>query len=303
MDITKNFKIPRGLKYLLISIPFVVLTFMFAYVPLFGWILSLTDFKPGMTLTHLHFVGFINFVKLYNQRNDIVRVLRNTLAMSGLGLLTSPLPIVFAILLNELQFIKLKKFIQTITTLPNFISWIVIFGFAFSLFSNNGLINSVLNGLGLYRSPTGIIGDVNHVWMFQLCLQLWKTLGWSSIIYLAAITGIETELYEAARVDGANKFRCIWHITLPGIIPTFFVLFILGISNILNNGFDQYFIFYNPLVANKIEVLDYYVYKVGLLIGDYPFSIAIGITKSLISIALLFAANFVSKKVRGQSIF
>ena len=137
---------------------------------------------------------------------------------------------------------------------------------------------------------------------FPWFLNIWKTLGWSSIIYIAAIVGIDGELFDAARVDGANKLKTIWHITIPGIMPTYVVMFLLGVSNILSNGFDQYFMFYNSVVADKIEVLDYYVYKVGFLINDYPYSITLGMLKSLISILLLFVANTLSKKVRGESI-
>ncbi len=146
------------------------------------------------------------------------------------------------------------------------------------------------------------MGDPDKVWLFQWFLNIWKTLGWSSIIYIAAIVGIDGELFDAARVDGANKLKTIWHITIPGIMPTYVVMFLLGVSNILSNGFDQYFMFYNSVVADKIEVLDYYVYKVGFLINDYPYSITLGMLKSLISILLLFVANTLSKKVRGESI-
>ena len=133
-------------------------------------------------------------------------------------------------------------------------------------------------------------------------MGIWKTFGWSAIIYIAEIVGIDTELFDAARVDGANKLQTIFHITIPGILPTYVVMFLMAVSNILSNGFDQYFMFYNPLVADKIEVLDYYVYKVGFMINDYPYSITLGMLKSLISIVLLFTANALSRKIRGTAI-
>ena len=299
----KNFRIPVSIKYFLIAMPFVIFTFMFSYVPLFGWIISFSNYKTGMTLSSIRLTGFGAFVSIWNQRADILRVVTNSLAISGLGLLTSPLSIVFAILLNELRLKKFKRIVQTVTIFPNFISWIVVFGFAYTIFSSNGMMNNLLSQLGFHTNPTGLIGDKNRVWLFQVGLQVWKGLGWGAIIYLATIAGIDTELYEAAKADGAGRFRCIWHITLPGIIPTFFVLLVLGISNILNNGFDQYFVFNNPLVANKIEVLDLYTYKVGIQLNKMPFSVAIGMLKSFISIALLFIANLGSKKVRGVSIY
>jgi len=293
----------RGIKYLLIALPFMVFVFLMSYVPLFGWIYSLFDYKPGLPLSSLHFVGLANFQRMFTQYKEILRVLRNTLALSGLNLILSPLPIVFAIMLNELTSSKVRRFVQTTTTLPNFISWIVVYGFAFAIFSNNGLINMVLRSMGMQGSTTGIIGDVNSAWAFQTFLMAWKSLGWSAIIYLAAILGIDQEQYEAAKIDGANRVRCIWHITVPGVLPTYFVLLLLSISNVLSNGFDQFFVFTNPMVSSRIEVLDYYVYKIGIIFNQYSYSIAIGITKSLISLALLFIANFASKKIRGHSIF
>jgi len=293
----------RGIKYLLIALPFMIFVFLMSYVPLFGWIYSLFDYRPGLPLSSLHFVGLANFQRMFTQYKEILRVLRNTLALSGLNLILSPLPIVFAIMLNELTSSKARRFVQTTTTLPNFISWIVVYGFAFAIFSNNGLVNMIVRSMGMKGSTTGIIGDVNSVWAFQTFLMAWKSLGWSAIIYLAVILGIDQEQYEAAKIDGANRVRCIWHITVPGVLPTYFVLLLLGISNVLSNGFDQFFVFTNPMVSSKIEVLDYYVYKIGIVFNQYSYSIAIGITKSLISIALLFIANFASKKIRGQSIF
>ena len=151
-------------------------------------------------------------------------------------------------------------------------------------------------------SPTGILGDINLTWILQWFFGTWKSFGWGAIIYIAAITGIDSELFDAAKVDGANKMQQIWHITVPGILPTYVVMFLLAVSNILSNGFDQYFMFYNPMVADRIEVLDYYVYKVGFIINDYSYSIALGMLKSVLGIALLFTSNAISKKIRGNSI-
>ena len=250
----------------------------------------------------MKFIGLDNFRKLFAEHSEVLRVLRNTLVMSALTLLATPFPVLFAIMINEIKGKYFKKFVQTATTLPNFISWIIVYGIAFSFFSMNGFINMLLKNFGIDISGAGIMGDPDKVWLFQWFLNIWKTLGWSSIIYIAAIVGIDGELFDAARVDGANKLKTIWHITIPGIMPTYVVMFLLGVSNILSNGFDQYFMFYNSVVADKIEVLDYYVYKVGFLINDYPYSITLGMLKSLISILLLFVANTLSKKVRGESI-
>ena len=299
----KKFRLSTGMKYLLISIPFVIFTFMFAYVPLFGWIIAFSDYRIGMRITDIDIIGFFHFGKFIDQASEVLRVLRNTLAMSGLNILFSPLAIVLAIMLNEVRSSKFKRFVQSTTILPHFISWIVVFGIAFSFFSMNGLLNTLLGQLGLQQSQAGLLGDRNAVWFFQLGLNTWKNVGFSSIIYLAAIAGIDSEQYEAAKIDGASKLQCIRYITVPGVMPTFFVLLILSISNILNTGFDQYFVFFNPLVAYRIEVLDYFVYKMAIIVGDMPFSVAIGMSRSLISIVLLFGANYLSKIVRGESIF
>ena len=156
--------------------------------------------------------------------------------------------------------------------------------------------------IGIQPPVMGILGDVDHTWVLQWILGIWKSFGWSAIIYIAAITGIDSELYVASKVDGANKIQSILHITIPGIMPTYVVMFLLAVSNILSNGFDQYFMFYNPMVADKIEVLDYYVYKVGFYINDYSYSITLGMLKSILGIVLLFTANALSKKIRGESI-
>lgn len=295
----------RGLKYLLLAVPFMVYVFAMNYVPLIGWIYSIFDYKLGqrfLDFGNMAFVGLDNFRKLYLERSEVLRVMRNTLVMSGLGLLSTPLPVVFAIFFNEIRGKHFKKFVQTTTTLPNFISWITVYGMAFAFFSVNGFASTILRNLGIEPSPTGILGDVGKTWLLQWFLGIWKSFGWSAIIYIAAIVGIDSELFDAARVDGADKLQTIWHITIPGILPTYVVMFLLAVSNILTNGFDQYFMFYNPLVADRIEVLDYYVYKVGFIINDYPYSITLGMLKSLLSIALLFAANGLSKKIRGDAI-
>jgi putative aldouronate transport system permease protein len=221
--------------------------------------------------------------------------------MSFLGILGSPFPAIFAILLSEIKSKKFSKLIQTATTLPNFISWVIVFSLAFSFFSNDGFVNSMMARFNIHHQEgSGILGNNDAVWLFQWGLQCWKGLGWGAIIYLATIAGIDTALYDAAKVDGANRFQAIIHITVPGLFMTYLVLLLLGISNMLNNGFDQYFVFYNALVADKIEVLDYYVYKVGMLSNDYSLSTALGMAKTIISLILLFTANNISQALRGE---
>lgn len=295
----------RGIKYLLLAVPFLIYVFAFSYVPLVGWIYSVFDYKIGqkfLDFGSMVFVGLGNFQKLFTEQSEVLRVLRNTLALSALGLLATPVPVVFAIMFNEIKNSRFKKIVQTATTLPNFISWIIVYGVAFAFFSVNGFVSVLMQKIGIQPPVMGILGDVDHTWVLQWILGIWKSFGWSAIIYIAAITGIDSELYDAAKVDGANKIQSILHITIPGIMPTYVVMFLLAVSNILSNGFDQYFMFYNPMVADKIEVLDYYVYKVGFYINDYSYSITLGMLKSILGIVLLFTANALSKKIRGESI-
>ncbi len=291
-----------GYKLFLMALPFVIFIIAFAYVPLFGWSYGLYNYKPGFSLGELEFVGFKNFLKMAADWKDLSRVLRNTLVMSMLGIVSSPMPMIFAIMLNEVRRPFFKKFVQTATTLPYFISWIIVFSLSFAIFSNEGLIANILRQLGSGVRYQSILSNSKLAWLFQWFLGIWKSIGWNGIIYIAAIAGIDTELNEAAKVDGASRFQLIWHITVPGLIPTYFVLLLLSISSMLSNGFDQYFVFFNALVADKVEVLDYYIYKVGILTNDYSYSTVLGINKTLVSVFILFMANALSKKVRGRSI-
>ncbi|MFF2093991.1 ABC transporter permease [Paenibacillus sp. NPDC058174] len=290
------------MKLFWMAVPFVLVVFIFNYIPLFGWIYAFFDYKPGVPLWKTPFAGIDYFKLMYEERKDLFNVLRNTMIMSVLGLLCTPLFAAFAIFLNEMKSKSFKKVVQITTTLPNFISWVLVYAVFFMFFSSDGFINKVLFHFGWIDSPTNVLGNNDIVWYVQTGIVMWKGLGWGAIIYLAAIAGIDQEQYDAAKVDGAGRFRTIWHITVPGILPTFFVLLLLDISNMLSNGFDQYFVFYNPLVASHIEVLDYYTYRVGMLNSDFSYSTALGISKTVISITLLFTVNNLAKRVRGESI-
>jgi ABC-type polysaccharide transport system, permease component len=301
-NITTIGRLHERYRLFIMALPFVVIVFAFCYVPLFGWIYSFFSYRPGIPLLQNDFVGLRNFKEILSSTSDFSSVFINTLALSILNLIVSPLPIVFAIMLTEVRSNNYKKLVQTVTTLPNFISWIVVYSLFFSFFSSEGWLNQILSYLG-FDGSTNLLGDSNIVWYFQTAATLWKSLGWNAIIYLAAIVSIDKELYDAAKVDGAGRFRVIWHITVPGVIPTYLVILLLGIGNMLSSNLDQYFVFYNPLVANKIEVIDYYAYRVGILSIDYSLGTAISMSKSLISIVLLFSVNGLAGKLRGQKLF
>lgn len=291
----------KDYKLLYYALPFMIIVLLFNYVPIFGWIYAFFDYVPGVKLNDSEFVGLEYFKLIFTDAN-VWRSLTNTFVFAILGILFSPLPMFFAILLNEVKNGPVRKIVQTFTTLPNFISWVIIFSLAFTLFSSDGLITTMLLKIGIGTEGKNLLGDGNAVYIFQSLLGLWKGLGWSSIIYLAAIAGIDQEQYEAARVDGAGYFRCAIHITMPAMIGTFVVLFILNIGNFLNTGYEQYLLFKNSMTADNIEVLDLYAYRIGLENMDYSYGVAISIIKSVVSVVLVTFANLVAKKARGSAV-
>ncbi len=293
-------------RLFIMFLPVLLLSFVFAYLPIYGWRYAFYDAKAGDELTAEIFVGFDNFRMLITDpgfSSKILQVLRNTLIMSGLGILTSWLPIAFAILLAEIRSSKFQRTVQTLTTIPNFLSWVLVYAVALSIFSADGLINnlmSILNNYGFMR--TDYLASANLTWIKMLLWGTWKGLGWSAIIYVAGIAGIDQQLYEAARVDGANRWHCIWHITIPGLIPTYMVMLLMSIAGILSNGMEQYLVFSNPYNGDVIQVLDLYVYNLGIGNNNLSVSTVIGILKSVIAVILLFGANGFSKLIRGESI-
>jgi multiple sugar transport system permease protein/putative aldouronate transport system permease protein len=222
--------------------------------------------------------------------------------MSLLGIATSFLPVLFAVFLNEIKCKWFKNCVQTLTTLPNFISWTLVYAVAFCLFSSTGMVNSVLQNWGWISAPIKFLDNSQHVWLRMILWSTWKGLGWGAIMYLAAIAGIDQEMYEAARVDGAGRWQLIKNITIPSLMPTYFVMLMLSVANFLNNGMDQYYVFQNSFNKDAIQVLDLYVYNIGMTGKSLSLATAIGVMKSLVSVTLLMIVNFTSKKVRGESI-
>ncbi len=293
------------MQLFLLLLPFVLLVFLFSYLPLWGWRYAFFDYKVGDALTADRFVGFKWFTYLFQNeatKRDVVRVLVNTLAMSGLGIATSWFPMAFAIFLAEIRNMRLRRFIQTLTTVPNFISWVLVYAVAFCIFSTDGFLSSVMVNAGFWSQGKNLLMGESHIWLKMLGWGVWKGLGWSAIMYIAAISAIDPQLYEAATVDGAGRFGKMWHVTLPELIPTYMVLLLLSIAGILNNGMEQYLVFENATNTDPITVLDLYVYKLGIGKGSIPLSTLIGMVKSLVSVALLFGANAISKAVRGSTI-
>ncbi|WP_340022806.1 ABC transporter permease subunit [Paenibacillus sp. FSL K6-1096] len=278
---------------------------MFAYYPLYGWVYAFFDYTPPIPLSKSEFVGFQWFHSLVENQvkiDQLMQVIWNTFGISGLGILFSWLPMIFAIFLTEIKAVRFRKFIQTVTTLPNFISWVLVYSLAFSMFSSEGMVNGFLHMTGLSDSPTMFLQSSEHVWWTMWAWATWKTLGWSAILYIAAIMGIDESLYEAAYVDGATRMQVIRHVVLPSMMPTYFVLLMLQIASFLNNGLEQYFVFQNAFNKDTIQVLDLYVYNLAMGGGSYSVSVAISMLKSVISVVLLFSVNGLSKMLRGEGI-
>lgn len=295
----------RELQLFLLALVFALFVVAFCYVPLLGWSIAFVDYNPGKSLFQQKFVGLANFKLLWSSKRDLGMALRNTLALSGLSLLTMPVPLIFAILLSELPFKRLSKLTQTISALPYFISHVLLYAVCFSLFSpTDGAVNVILR---LFYGPdytSNLLAQPDVAWRMQTFICLYKGMGYSAIMYLSAMSGIDQELYDAASVDGAGRLAKILHVTIPGIMPTFIVLLVLNIAGMLSGaGFDQYYVFQNPMVLNKLEVLDTYIYKIGLRQNNFGFATAAGMLKSLISVMLLMLANRISKLVRGSSLY
>lgn len=295
----------KGFKLFLYTLPGILFVILFNYVPLWGWSFAFFQYKPGKALLDSAFVGWDNFSQLFGNpimRQNLFRVLINTFGIHFLGYVFSPLPMLFAVLLCELPSKRFQKIVQTLTTLPHFISWVIMFSLATSIFGATGLVNTVLKEVGVQTTINFLTTD-KHVWLTQVLLQQWKGLGWSAIIYFAAIAGLDQGVYEAAMVDGAGRSARIRYITLPLLIPTYFVLLVMSIGNFLNTGIDQYMNFGNALNKQYIEVLDLYVYNLGIGSGQISYSVAVGVMKSVVAIVLFAAANLASKKIRGTSVF
>jgi putative aldouronate transport system permease protein len=290
-------------KYLIfMSLPFVIWVIVFRYVPLTGWLMAFQDFKfktgKGWfaTLLDQNWVGLKHFRVLFEEP-QFYQAMTNTLAMSLLGILFGFIfSIGFALLLNEMKAIRFKRIVQTISYLPHFVSWVIVASIVNSMLAPSGAINELLVRFNIVDQPIHFMTRPNMFWGVVTASDLWKETGWNAIIYLAAMTGIDTEQYEAAKVDGANRFRQIIHITLPGIKSTVVVLLIMSIGNLINIGFEKQMLLGNNVVAQKSLVLDKYALDYGIGMFRYSYGTAIGIFKSVVGILLVFTANFLAKR-------
>ncbi len=297
-------EIKRQKQLILLSLPFLIYIIIFNYTPLVGWVMAFQNYKPAKGFFEQKWSGLDKFQQLFS--NDVfIRVIRNTLAMSLLNLVLSFIfSIAFALMLNELRLAKAKKFIQTVSYLPHFLSWVIVVGLVFQVLSmDTGIINQLLLKLHIIDTPINFLSEPKYYWWIVGFSNVWKETGWGSIIYLAAITSINPELYEAAAIDGAGRLKKIIHVTLPGIKSTIFILLIINIGNILNSGFDMQYLLTNGLVQNVSQTVDIYVLKYGISLADYSLATAAGIFKSVVSILLIFIANQAAKAAGEERLF
>lgn len=301
-DFGKKLKSQKVLIFM--AIPFVIYIIIFNYVPLIGWITAFQKYKPRTGILHSEFVGLDQFKFLFRDK-VFLQTIRNTLAMGALNLIFGTVtPIIFAILLSEFRFNRGKKVVQTISYLPHFLSMIIVTGLVFDVLGmENGMVNDFLVGIGVIDKPIQFLADPKYFWGIVTVTNIWKELGWNSIIYLAAITSIDPGLYEAASIDGAGRMSKIWNITLPGIRPTIVILLIMNVGNVLNVGFELQYLLGNGLVQSVAQTIDIYVLKFGISKHNYSVGTAAGIFKSLVSIILVAIANTTAKVMGEESMF
>jgi putative aldouronate transport system permease protein len=285
--------------------PALVLLFIFSYLPLSGWVMAFTDYQLGSGLFSGRFTGLLQFKRFFSDSNDFGYLLRNTLFINVTTIVVSVyLALGFTLLLCELPWQTGRSIVQTVTFFPYFISWVTIYALTYALFSVRlGAINEFLVNTGIRSQGINILGDMKYSWPLMIFLNLWKGLGYNSIIFLATIKGISGELYEAAALDGVSRFQRIRFITVPACTPTICILLVMQSGMIFSNNLEQFFVFTNATNWQTMEVFDQYIYKFGLKMADFPYATAVGVVKSLVSILVLFLCDRLSKKIMGISMF
>lgn len=274
---------------------------VFRYVPMLGNIIAFRRFQPGGSMFGEYWVG-LRYIETFLNDPTFWKVFTNTVILGGLTLLVSfPMPIILALLLNELRSKKFKKFVQTASYLPHFLSIVIVAGMILQIVSLEGAINQVISAVG--GTPVNFIQEAAWFRPVYVISDVWQTMGWGTILYLAALTQIDENLYEAARIDGANRWRQTLHVTIPGILPTIITLLILNIGTFLAVGFEKILLLYSPLTYETGDVISTYLYRVGLLSNNFSYATAIGLFESIIGLTLVLGANFLSRKLVGASLW
>ncbi len=282
-------------------LPGILLIIIFKYVPLAGITIAFKDFYPSKGIFGSEWVGLDNFKYMF-ALPDTTRVLWNTLRIAVFKILINfPVPILIAILLNEVKSKIFKRSVQTIIYLPYFISWIILSGIILDMFALDGMINSILNSFGI--DSVYFLGNKSTFVGVLVGTDVWKNFGYSTVVYLAAITGVDEDLFEAAKIDGANRFKQIIHVTMPSIAPIIMLMLILSLGNVLNAGFEQVFNLYNPLVYESADIIDTFVYRISLVEANYSLGTAVGLLKSVVSFILIVTSYKLANKYSDYTIF
>ena len=285
----------------LMFLPVLAYYIIFHYWPMYGIIIAFKDFKPMKGIMGSSWVGMLHFVKFIN---DVFfwRLIRNTLVINILMLVFAfPLPIIFALVLNECKSVAFRKVVQTITYMPHFVSSVVVCSLMLIFCRSNGVITNLLKPFGVQQ--TNLFSVPGYFRTLYISMNIWQELGWDSIIFFAALTSIDAALYEAARVDGANRAQQMWHVTLPGIAPTIIILLIMRIGSLMSLGWDRIYLLYNSMIYETADVISTYVYRMGLQRNQFSYSAAVGLMNSVVNIILLVSANVISSKVSESSLW
>lgn len=295
LNIRKN-----PLLYLML-IPGIVFFLVYRYIPIGGLVVAFQDYKVYKGIGGSEWVGFDHFKYLFNS-SDFFKITKNTLVLSLLDLaIVFPVAIVLALMLNEVRNMAFKKTVQSIVYLPHFLSWVIVGGMVITFLSMEGPLNQFLGLFGY--EPTIFIQESSYFRAIVIVSSMWKEIGWSSIIFLAAMSGVNPSLYEAARMDGAGRFRMMWSITIPSILTTILILFLLRIGQLLDLSFEQIYVLYNAAVYDVGDVLDTYIFRNGIEQGLYSYTAAIGMFKSVVGFIMLFGANYLSRRFTQSSLF
>nr|WP_315899162.1 sugar ABC transporter permease [Paenibacillus cremeus] len=290
-------------RYLyLLALPGLLFFLIFKYVPMVGVVIAFQNYSPFKGVLGSPWVGFDHFVRFFSNP-DFMMLFRNTMGINVLNLvLFFPLPIVVAVFLNELRSELYKKMIQTVIYMPHFLSWVIIAGLTFLLFAKgDGLVNKVIEAFG--GTKIDVLTNPDSFWLMVTVQSIWKEAGWGTILFLAAIASVDPGLYEAARMDGAGRLRQIWHVTLPAIRSVIVVLLILRLGHMMDVGFEQIFLMYNGAVSQVAEVFDTYVYTVGIKQGQFSYSTAAGLFKSVVGLILVVVSNKLAKKMGEEGVY
>lgn len=292
----------KGLVLDAMLLPAVLLTLIFSYLPMAGLVIAFQDYKPWLGFTKSNWIGLDHFRYLFSTP-EYVQVIWNTLIIAGMKMVAGLIaPFVFALLLNEVRRNSVKRTIQTFVYLPHFLSWVVLGGILLDMLSSEGLVNKFLGSVfGI--QPIFFLGDGNWFRFIIVLSDVWKEFGFGTIVFLAALAGINPALYEAAEVDGANRWKQTWHLTMPALIPITIVVGTLSLGNVLNAGFDQIFNLYNALVYDKGDIIDTFLYRIGIIDGKFGFSTAVGMFKSLVGFVFIVVAYRLAYKLANYRIF